>query len=199
MFFDTVTHDSPENLVIEPQWQQLADDKSTHLPADTAVWLRDEGSLTKTLTEACLGEFNVKVQSEKNERAYPSENALLELEAPSLPLVREVRLCCDELPWIFARTIIPSESLDGAVGCLANLNNRPLGALLFADPDTERCCIEVACLEPKHVLYKKSCLHLSGSLPDEIWARRTLFRFLGEKILVNEVFLPLVTQANLRN
>jgi chorismate lyase len=52
--------------------------------------------------------------------------------------LREVYLLCDGVPWVYARTAIPRETLTGRHRRLAYLKTRPLGAMLFADPGMAR-------------------------------------------------------------
>ena len=63
------------------------------------------------------------------------------------------------------------------------------GEVLFSDPTTRRLCVEVARITARHRLFARATNHLRRR-PDELWGRRTLFDYGGERILVNELFLP---------
>jgi chorismate--pyruvate lyase len=106
----------------------------------------------------------------------------------ALALVREVELCCGEQPWVFARSLIPLQSLQGAGRRLQFLGDRPLGSLLFSDPKATRGPMEFARLLPGHCLYEKALAN-RAQRPAQLWGRRTLFFFAGKPLLVNEVFL----------
>lgn len=106
-------------------------------------------------------------------------------------MIREVELYCGDEPWVFARTLIPASSLTGGARRLARLGDRPLGAVLFADPTTQRRLVQMAKLLPRHPLFGAATDHLSER-PTELWGRRTIFRYAGKPILVNEIFLPAV-------
>lgn len=175
----------------EPRWTELDQLRSGLMPSDVSAWLRDRGSLTRAVIRACPGRFGVKVRSQGWGKAMPTERALLELSPGRLSLVREVKLLCDEEPWVFARTLIPATSLRGAARRLARLRNKPLGAVLFSDPHTRRLGVQVARLTAQHALYHAACSHLARR-PDEIWGRRTLFSYAGKPLLVNEIFLPAI-------
>ncbi|MEO5343265.1 MAG: chorismate lyase [Gammaproteobacteria bacterium SHHR-1] len=151
-------------------------------------WLEDSGSLTRRLQAACGQGFGVQLLEQRRHRPLPSEAARLALHPGRLALVREVRLNCGDQTWVFARSLIPLTSLRGAARRLTRLGNRPLGALLFADPSAERGLMEFARLQPGQSLYEKAVAGLAQR-PERLWGRRTLFRFAGKPLLVNEVFL----------
>jgi chorismate--pyruvate lyase len=104
-------------------------------------------------------------------------------------LVRDVELLCENIPWVFARTLIPITSLKGAAQRLSQLGEKPLGAVLFSDPKVIRGATQVACLLPGQPLYQSACNHLPQQ-PDQLWGRRTLFYVEKRPLLVNEIFLP---------
>lgn len=104
-------------------------------------------------------------------------------------MVREVELRCGGIPWVFARTLIPHSSLRGPAQRLALLGNRPLGALLFADPRAKRGTTQFARLVPGQALFEAAMSNLAIR-PVALWGRRTLFYFAGKPLLVNEIFLP---------
>lgn len=164
------------------------------MPASINDWLRDEGSLTRALVHACPGRFRVAVQRQGWRDGLNSERQLLGISPRSAVLLREVELLCDEQPWVFARTLIPARSLRGRARALAHLRNRPLGAVLFADPATRRLAVQAARLNARHGLYHAACAHLAER-PAELWGRRTLFAYAGQTLLVNEIFLPPVHDA----
>lgn len=149
-------------------------------------WLFDSGSLTARLIKYCAGEFSVNVLSVK--RAMPSvdEIAALQMPARNHALIREVLLCCNRQPLVYARTIIPVSSMRGALRGLAQLGNRPLGAVLFADKSMTRTPIEITSLETDHVFLN----WMQSENTDSIWGRRSVFTLKGERLLVSEFFLP---------
>jgi len=161
------------------------------LSAGDAAWIRDDRSLTKRVIAACDGRFAVRVLRQQRARPLPSERRLLGLAGAGRALVREVELLCDGVPWVFARTLIPFSSLRGRARRLAHLGDRPLGAVLFADPTTERRCVEVARLGMRHSLFASAVRNLDHR-PGTLWGRRTLFVYADSPLLVNEIFLPAI-------
>lgn len=179
----------PGPALCEPAWSPLAARRVPGCPAHFHAWLGDRGSLTRALIASCRGRFKVELIAQRRGDALPSEQALLDQGPPQATLVREVRLHCARHAWVFARTLIPFSSLRGPVNALTRLGQRPLGEVLFSDPTTRRIRVEVARITPRHRLFVRATAHLARK-PAEIWGRRTLFAYRGQRILVNEVFLP---------
>jgi chorismate--pyruvate lyase len=90
---------------------------------------------------------------------------------------------------VFARTVIPRDTLVGSNRRLTRLKTRPLGAVLFADPGMERGPVEIARLTPCDRLFPAATRRLA-SAPEAIWGRRSLFTLAGKPLLVSEIFLP---------
>ena len=186
MFRRTKTRHSARR---EPAWTELS---ARRLPGATPyipAWLRDAGSLTRSVIASGRGRFRVDLIAQGQGSALPSEDALLGGGPAQATLVREVKLYCGRDAHVFARTLIPMKSLRGPVHALTQLGRRPLGEVLFSDPTTRRLRVEVARITPRHRLFARASSHL-GRRPDELWGRRTLFEYGGERILVNELFLP---------
>ncbi len=173
----------------EARWTPLTTRRLPGVPQRLQAWLADHGSLTRAITTACSGDFAVDLVSQCHAAALPSESALLGVGPPQAMLVREVRLRCDRVTWVYARTLIPLRRLRGAARGLTKLGRRPLGEVLFSDPTTRRLKIEVARIQPRHRLYGAATAHLDIA-PAAIWGRRTLFDYGGCPILINELFLP---------
>lgn len=156
---------------------------------DQLCWLLDAASLTQRLIQACDGRFHVELLDLDWAVPLPSEVQVLHMRQGRRALIRQVLLYCDEQPWVFARTVIPYSSLRGRARRLAFLGEKPLGAVLFADPGMRRGVLQVSELLPMHPLYIQATQRLKRK-PGHIWGRRSVF-YLGDKpLLVNEIFLP---------
>ena len=180
----------------EPFWLDLHARRPSAIPPRAFHWLQDSASLTRRVTGACAGRFRVRVISQCWGTALNSERQLLGSAPRAACLIREVELLCDEAPQVFARTLMPASSLSGAARRLALLRDRPLGAVLFADPHTRRERIQIARFQPRHRLYGVATGHLE-KVPESVWGRRTLFRYAGKPILVNELFLPALLEKKI--
>ncbi len=176
---------------LEPKWRTWTHQPVAGLPAAVAPWLRDTGSLTRRVIESCDGDFRVRLLRQRWGRPFDSERRLLGSRSGIRALIREVELWCGGEPWVFARSVIPATSLHGPARRLASLGERPLGAVLFADPRVRRGDTQVARLLPRHPLFQVAVRDLDA-VPSELWGRRTLYRFAGHPLLVNEIFLPAI-------
>ncbi len=139
-------------------------------------WLVDEGSLTKRLIAFSNNQFSVNLLKQNEDRIYKNEADALNVADSSIANVREVLLLCNKAESVFARTVIPLSTLTGKQKELTQLNNKPLGAYLFSQPDMVRDPIEITCV----------------LMPDdsEVWGRRSVFYLENKPLLVAEFFLP---------
>lgn len=149
-------------------------------------WLLDQGSLTERLIAASGGEFSVRVLSQSLQRPSLSERRALSLPEHRLALVREVILSGAGVPWVFARSVIPLQTLTGRLRRLRHLDSRPLGALLFSDPTMSREPLQWACID----FDSQSLSPQVASLNQPVWGRRSVFKLSAKPLLVCEVFLP---------
>ena len=179
----------------EPVWNYTRELRHGTVPEEMSDWLFDPGSLTARLIEVCSGRFHVQVLSQIWRTPQHNEIKRLGMRERQMSLIREVYLCCDDRPWVFARTVIPRKTLSGKQKHLADLGARPLGAVLFADPHMHRDEIEVACLQPREQLYHKAVATLATK-PASVWGRRSVFYLNNKPLLVNEIFLPGIARCN---
>jgi chorismate--pyruvate lyase len=144
--------------------------------------------LTARIAARCPG-VRVEVTFQGLRRPDRDERFLFVDAGRSRALVREVVLCCDDMPVVFAHTVVRPRDLYGPWRSLARLGSRPLGAALFADPRIERFALRHRKIGVHHELHRR----LRRVLPVQarsLWARRSLFRLRDSPILVTEVFLP---------
>ena len=147
-------------------------------------WLFDASSLTARLIDLCDNDFNVRVISQHWQIIDNEEAAAMSLEDERSALVRQVFLCCGDRPLVYARTIIPRLTAQGARRRYANMGNRPLGAMLFSDRTMRREDVQVAELPASHEAHK----YIESDGP--VWGRRSVFRVSGKPLMVSEYFLP---------
>jgi chorismate--pyruvate lyase len=179
-----------ENNNRPPRWVSHARWSGRRTHGEIRAWLLDAGSLTDRMRAACTGRFSVRVLDQGWHRPRLDEARTLGMRRRgALGWIREVQLLCDGEPWVFARTVIPVATLKGAQRRLAHLGNRPLGAVLFADPGMRRDPVELTCIRPGQAMFATATQGLL-SRPGGIWGRRSVFRVGGKPLLVTEVFLP---------
>lgn len=175
----------------EPVWRPAAAAARRGLAPELASWLIDTDSLTRRLRELCGPAFRVRVVDQRRRRPLPSERAVVGLPDHAHALVRQVFLLCGAEPLVYARTIMPESTLDGARRRFARLGERPLGEMLFADRRIVRGDMEIAHLESGHALHT-----LAGGGRAPLWGRRSVFLIEGHPLLVNEIFLPAILRRH---
>ncbi|MBO1257035.1 chorismate lyase [Alteromonas sp. 5E99-2] len=154
---------------------------STDLNTQLAEWLIDTGSLTERIESHCT-HFSVRLlgQGEKPIHRCESERLLF---SESEYNVREVVLLADEVPWVFARSIIPSKLANGEWN---TMGSAPLGRQLFNDKRFIRSDFDLTSVKAKHF---SELVSLSDD-DQVLHGRRSSFRRGDFDVLVAEVFLP---------
>jgi chorismate--pyruvate lyase len=148
-------------------------------------WLRDRGSLTLRIQSR--GKFAVRLLRQGQAKPTRDEAMLLGMPAGTLARVREVALVCDGIEVAFAHTVMPCRPRGSLTRWLARLGNRSLGSLLFSHPGFIRGAIGFKCLDLRHPLFRPA-QHVIGGDASTLWARRSLFVFGEQSVLVTEVF-----------
>ncbi|MGH8249474.1 MAG: chorismate--pyruvate lyase family protein [Steroidobacteraceae bacterium] len=170
-----------------PRWsERLADFAPAAEPA-AAAWLLETGLLTERLRACCRGQPGLVIVKESEAPLAGSDAALLGA-AGNAAFVREIELTCDGRPWVFAQTLIPQATL-ARQRWLASLGRAALGERLAALSVLERGPLEFARLAAGDRLYHRA-LRERRDPPPGLWARRSWFAIDGDRLLVQEVFLP---------
>lgn len=165
-------------------------DNQPYLP-----WLRDSGSLTARIQ--AQGRFAVRLL--RQEQALPTrdEAAALGINAGTLAWVREVALLCDGKVVAFAHTVLPCRPRGPLTRWLARLGNRSLGSLLFSHHGFARGKFNFRRLDARHPLFPPAS-EVIGDAPQTLWARRSLFRFGQQSVLVTEVYSAALCGAKMQ-
>ena len=145
--------------------------------ANLKNWLLDTGSLTERVQSSCQ-HFSLELLGQDSRIPHPNELSMLASNGNTSYQVREILLCGDEQPWVFARSIIPQAIIDAE---LSNLGREPLGKRLFNDARFIRSAFEVCTLDATTLGYRKT---------QALWGRRSMFTLEGQSMIVAEVFLP---------
>ncbi|MEY8251958.1 MAG: chorismate lyase [Colwellia sp.] len=187
-------------VTLTGQWQSPNVECCSSLSAPLKDWLLDEGSLTARL-KSHSDNFQVKVIGEQQQLCSAAEACdLINVGEPVL--VREVILYCDNVPQVFARSLLPLASLMGEEQVLANLGEQPLGQVLFNNPSLQRLRLELSSFANDssvvELATKLATKHASNSSPvktsiipkQALWGRRSIFILENKPLMVAEVFLP---------
>ena len=164
-------------------WKVYTQLNQLDLPAHVRQWLLDEGSLTTRLIQASKGDFQVQVLEQSWRTPFLNEAKLLGLKSRQKALIREVLLICEGTPWVYARSVIPYQSLHGRLRFLRKLQNSALGALLFKDPNLQRSHFQVDKISLPQA-------PIPATSATTVYGRRSLFHLYNKPLLVAEVFLP---------
>lgn len=167
---------------LEPAWHKSA---QAWMPAAIAI----KGSMTKHMQQVSERCFQVKLLTQAFGNPRASEALQLKLSKYSAVMIREVYLLCDGKISMFARSLFPLDVLLSEGWRLWKLGENPLGPVLFSDPKLLRNPFEFAILRDSDADYDKATQHMTVK-PDFLWARRSVFRWQGKKLMIEEVFLP---------
>ncbi len=170
-----------------PRWTERLDEWLPSAPAAASAWLCEPGLLTERLRACCGGEPGLSVILEAEAPLFAHDAAVLKA-AGNAAFVREIELTCDGRPWVFAQTWIPQATL-ARQRWLATLGRDALGERLAAVPGLERGPLEFTRLVPGDRLFHRA-LRQRHDPPAALWARRSWFAIGGDRLLVQEVFLP---------
>lgn len=170
-----------------PRWTERLGEFVPAAPPAAAAWLAETGLLTERLRACCGGRTGLTVIS-LAEAPLASDDAAVLRASNKAAFVREIELTCDGRPWVFAQTLVPQATL-ARQGWLSSLGGAALGERLASVPGIERGPLEFTRLAPADGLYRRA-LRDRRDPPASLWARRSWFAIEGDRILVQEVFLP---------
>lgn len=153
-------------------------------------WLSDQGSLTQRIKSHCVA-FRVVPLATGIFRPNLDEYALLGMAPGTRAYVREVMLLCDEVPVVFAHSVLPHASLRGDWNGITRLGSRSLGEALFSDPRIARQPLAYRTIRRGHALFH-AVARQQPLTACSLWARRSVFCLNGHPLLVSEVFLPAI-------
>lgn len=169
------------SLIRRPaRWRDGALPLPSGMPAQARRWIRLESSMTQALVERFGPAIRVAVCRDGRGMLPPDEARLLGTRKLR-GRVREVVLRAGERSLLVARTVHVARPLRSHAA-LTSLGSRPLGALLFAGGKPHRVRRE----------YGQVSLRLGAGRRQRCWARRTVYVFERQRLLVTEIFLPVV-------
>lgn len=169
-------------------WYSPEDSKSLPI-TPLKDWLLATGSLTQKLKLHC-SKFEVKVLGEQLTEPFSAEFPSCKGQV----WVREVLLLLDDVPWVFARTLIPQSLLEANQHGFAHLGTRPLGELLFTSTDIKPGKIEVAEFT-RNCKLAQLAIKLNQNDFQTLWGRRRYFSIGQSELIVSEIFLPCAAAA----
>ena len=157
--------------------------------SDIGGWLAERGSLTARLRVHCDA-FSLKRLYQGMARPRPDEARLLAQPLSQRAWTREVVLCADGVPVVYAHSVARPDVLRGSWRLLVKLGSRPVGDAVFARALTRRGEIRVRRLAPRDALRHAACAYAGLPATTPLWARRSAFVHRCQALWVTEVFLP---------
>jgi chorismate--pyruvate lyase len=170
-------------LPLNANWQRGA--TVTELTQHEKDWLLEPNSLTAKLKHYGR-DFKVQVLSEQEFTLDVEQQYLLDGQFKKC-INREVLLWCNDQPMVYAQSWLPVTKGMQQQALLA-LGNKPLGDVIFHDPNLRRTEIEIARFDENHPVQQvieQPALHLQS-----LWGRRSVFSLAQNRFLVAEIFLP---------
>lgn len=180
-------HQSVTHERVNAIWRSGDELKDKMLGSLSAIIL-SKGSLTKYMQVVSGSEVGLRIISQVEEKVNDVDALMLGMAPSSSVICREVELSVRGVPWVYAKSLIPTEMIKALAIDLSNLDHNGLGGLLFSERGGERLSIELAKLGQNHHGFE-ALKHYQYN--DELlWGRRSLFGLSGFRLLINEVFLP---------
>ena len=98
-------------------------------------WLNESGSITSRIKS--FSDFKLKLLRDSPGEVDADDDDLI-ISNYKENNIREVLLYSDEEPLIYAKSIIPLETIRLGLGVLGNLKENPLGDILFSNPEIKK-------------------------------------------------------------
>ena len=148
--------------------------------------LCDRGSLTGRFKQVMGATPRLTKLSQGRQFVSPEERNMLDIPPRQMALVREIKMGKGEQNWMFARTVVPLQTLNGVARRISMLNEAPIGKILFGRHGALRTSMDVTLSD--HLPLSLFELDIEVSQP--LWQRRSIFEFDSGPLMVSEVFLP---------
>jgi len=134
-------------------------------------WLNESGSITSRIKS--FSDFKLKLLRDGPGEVDSADDDLI-ISNYKENNIREVLLYSDEEPLIYAKSIIPLETIRLGLGALGNLKENPLGDILFSNPEIKK----------KYMLFAKF-----ESNKRIFYGRKGIYTVKGYPFSVCEIFL----------
>ena len=171
----------------EQRWHEVAGRLPRSAPLAVRKWIQLDSSMTRMLQQCFGNEIQLHVLTNATGPLLRDEACLLGTKK-TCGHVREVVLHGGGETVMAARTVYTRRQRGGH-DALAALGNRPLGEWLFSKGPPRRLLRKFAELAP-HMPAFSTVRRAIGDIRRPCWARRTVFLFASQRLLVTEIFLP---------
>ncbi|MDC3365631.1 chorismate lyase, partial [Gammaproteobacteria bacterium] len=108
-------------------WSPLESIKDHIANKKIISWLSEKGPITQRIKKN--GNFKLHLIQDELSKISEDDKKFVNAESEKIKK-REVLLLCNDLPVVFAQTIIPIETIENGFNKLGNLGTKPLGDIL---------------------------------------------------------------------
>jgi len=148
--------------------------------------LSDRGSLTGRFKQVMGATPKLTRLNQGMQFVSLEERQILAIPNRQMALVREIKMGKDDQNWLFARTVVPLQTLTGAARRISMLNETPIGKILFGRNGAQRSHMQVTLTND----IPASLQNVGVEVAQPLWQRRSIFEFSSGPLIVTEVFLP---------
>ena len=126
-------------------------------------WLNESGSITSRIKS--FSNFRLKLLRDSPGEVDAAEDDLI-ISNYEENNIREVVLYSDKEPFIYAKSILPLETIRLGLGALGNLKENPLGDILFSNPEIKKKYMLFAKFESnKRIFYGRKGIYTVKNYP----------------------------------
>ena len=162
--------------------------KNKHL----SRFLFEDGSLSRLIQDKFKGKFHIDLINESWVTPMSYEKKVLSLRKNEIAFVREAYLNCNNKKLVYARTVIPKQTLKKKNQNLTRLGKKPLGEILFSSDKIYRDNIKYAKIPLSNELHSRA--KGNYNISSGLYSRQSIFYIKNKPLLVFEVFLPDIIQ-----
>lgn len=148
-------------------------------------WLTKPYILSEAIKRVSRSAINVQLLKQQETELDAEEAAII---SRTRAVLREVFLVANNMPWVYARVIIPTDMPEPYYQKLLGLGEKPIGvSLLYNDPEITRSGFQYKLLEQFCTGEAAGHIAFAGK---NVWARRSVFTMANTPLLISEFFAP---------
>ena len=175
------------NFKLLNNWYNSDALRQLEFPELVRQWLSGSGSMTLAMRELTDNQLTIRVLSSGMQTINEQEAHLLGIDSDAEVYTREVLMQHEGESLLYGRSIFPATLSEQAMRTIKGLGDEPLGEVLFEANKQPRLSMQYAMVDSAMYLYQSLAKHLPQT--DPLYARRSLFCYHDELVLVQEIFL----------
>ncbi|MDO8954386.1 MAG: chorismate lyase [Gammaproteobacteria bacterium] len=168
-------------------WQPSNNTIKQAMPANLKDWLIEADAITPMLQKA-FSDWHLALVSQKWQTLLADELEPLQTDNTKA-WIREIFHEGLGKKHIYAKLSVPEQTFYRYQAQLEGLGGQPIGAaLFFNNPDVIRSDFSYRLISKEDANYGAACQAVTNE--PLLWARRSVFSWLGSPILLTEIFSP---------